>query len=81
MLGYSELVQLIMENDCVYSYLIYYYIEWISEQDFEESVKEWMLEGKTVREVHARYFAAWIPHDPHGEKIVQKIKDLANIGR
>ncbi len=31
MLGYSELVQLIMENDCVYSYLIYYYIEWISE--------------------------------------------------
>ena len=29
--NYSELVQLIMENDYVYSYLIYFYLEEISD--------------------------------------------------
>ena len=29
--NYSELVQLIMENDYVYSYLIYFYLEDISD--------------------------------------------------
>ena len=34
--NYTELVQLVMENNNVYSYLIYYYLEDISNQAFEE---------------------------------------------
>ena len=52
-LEFDELVQLIMENDCVYSFLIYYFIDWISDQAFEDYAAKEMKKGKSLRQVHA----------------------------
>ena len=77
--SFSELVQLVMENDCVYSFLIYYFIEWISDQAFEDYAEEQMKNGITLREIHAEYFAAWIPWEDCADKIVERIHDLAKV--
>ena len=75
-LEFSELVRLIMENDCAYSYLIYYFIDWISDQAFEDYAAEEMKKGKSLRQVHAEYFAAWIPWEDCVDKIIERIQEL-----
>lgn len=74
--SFSELVQLVMINDCVYSFLIYYFIDWISDQAFEDYAEEQMKNGKTLREIHADYFAAWIPWEDCADKIIKRIYEL-----
>lgn len=69
-------MQLIIENDCVYSFLIYYFIDWISDQAFEDYAAEEMKKGKTLRQIHAAYFAAWIPWEDHADKIFERIQQL-----
>ena len=74
--SFSELVQTIMEEDEVYTFLIYYFLEWISDQAFEDYAVEEMKKGKSLREVHAEYFAAWIPWENCADKIIERIHEL-----
>ena len=74
--SFSEMVQIIMQNDCVYSYLLYFYLEDISSWEFEELVREECQRGKTQREVHAYYFASWIPCEKNFAKIMERIESL-----
>ena len=76
-LGFDDLVQLIMQNDYVYSYLIYYFIDWISDQAFEDDAKEQVKNGKSLRQVHAEHFASWIPCEDCADKIYDQIQDLS----
>ena len=76
MYKHDELLQLIMTNDYVYSYLIYFYLEEISDQAFEEYAKKQCQSGKTLKQVHAEYFAAWIPWETCADKIYEQIRDL-----
>ena len=74
--NFSELVQVIMENDNVYSYLIYFYLEEISDQAFEDYAKEQCQSGKTLRQVHAEYFASWIPWESCAESLIERVREL-----
>lgn len=74
--SFSELVQLVMEYDSVYTFLIYYFLEWISDWAFEEYATEEMKKGKSLRQVHAEYFAAWIPWENCADKIIERIHEL-----
>lgn len=76
-LDFQKMVQLIMENDSVFNYLIYYFIDWISDKAFEEYAEEEIKKGKSLRQVHAEYFAAWIPWEPCAEQIIVHIHELA----
>ena len=77
MSSFSEMVQLIMQNDYVYSFLIYFYLEDISSWEFEELVREECQKGKTQREVHAYYFASWIPCEKNVAEIMESIELLS----
>lgn len=77
MLSYSELVQLIMENDAVYTFLIYYFIDWISDQAFEDYAREQMKNGKSLRQIHAEYFAAWIPWEDCADQLIRRLCKLS----
>ena len=77
MYNYDKMVQRIMTNDYVYSYLIYFYLEEISDQAFENYAKEQCQSGKTLRQVHAEYFASWIPWETCADKIYDQIQDLS----
>ena len=78
MRSYLELVQLIMENDDVYSYLINYYLDLISDQAFEDFLNAECQKGKTVRQVHAEYMASWIPWESSADKLCERIRKMAD---
>ena len=78
--SFSEMVQLIMQNDNVYSFLIYYFLDWISDSIFEEDAEEEVKKGKTLRQVHAEYFAAWIPWEDCADKLIERIHELTKDG-
>ena len=72
-IGFSELVYLIMKNDEAYRYLIYFYLDEISDWRFEQEMRD---SGIGEREYLSRYFAARIPGELCYEKIMEKIEEL-----
>ena len=79
MMTQRNLVPLIVENDAVYSYLLQYYLDWISDQAFEDYAKTECEKGKSIRQIHAEYFDAWISWEPYADELIEKIQALSTI--
>ena len=75
--SYSEMVHAIMTNDAVYTFLIYFYLDEISDWQFEQEMKFAAEKGITERQYLSRYFASRIPGEDCYEKLIAIIKEIA----
>ena len=77
MYSYSELFQILMENDSVYNFFFHYYIEEVTSWRIYEELKDYKENGIDERYVLSRYMAQWIPWEEHADKLCTRIKEMA----
>lgn len=65
-----------MTNDAVYTSLIYFYLDEISDWRFEQEMKLAAETGTSEREYLSRYFASRIPGETCFEKIMKNIAEI-----
>ena len=63
-----------MTNDDVYTFLIYFYLDEISDWRFDLEMRD---SGLSEREYLSHYFAARIPGEDCYEKLIDRISDTA----
>ena len=74
----NEMIQLLMESDKAFAYCCQYFIEEVTDSYFVEYLREKLAQGFTEREVLSEYLAAWIPWEDHADKLVVKLREMAN---
>ena len=62
-----------MTNDAVFNYLVYFYLDEISDWRLEQEMREAAI---SEREYLSRYFATRIPGEMCFEKIIQRIEEI-----
>lgn len=74
-LAFNEMVQRIMTDDAVYTYLIYFYLDEISDWRFTQEMEIAAEKGISEREYLSNYFSARIPGEKCYEKLIMKIEE------
>lgn len=68
---------MIFDNDEIYKYCLYYYLDEISEYGFQTEMEEAAERGITERQFISEYCAARIPGEEHYDRIMKKISGIA----
>ena len=58
----------------VYNYLLSYFLPDLSDPHFRQDAAQEI--GQNERMAYCRYMAAWLPHEPHDDQILNKLKQL-----
>lgn len=67
-----------MINDNAFVHCCYYFMEELSDSAFEEYLREQVAQGRTEREVLSKYMASWIPWEEHADKLIVRVRELAD---
>ena len=65
MTEYEVLFQILMKNDRAFNYCYQYFIDDV-----------WKMRNAT-REVLATAMASWIPWEPHADKLIARVREMA----
>ncbi len=66
-------------HECIYSYLIRYFLPELSDPYFRQDASHEIEQDE--RMTYCRYMAAWLPHEPHYNQILYKLKQLCESDR
>lgn len=61
----------IYAHDSVYNYLVLYFLPELSNPLFRQDVAKEIAENERL--AYCRHMAAWLPYEPHYDKILQTI--------
>lgn len=78
MTEYDELFQILMKSDRAFNYCYQYFIEDITGWRIEEELRERRENGISDRYVLSRYMASWIPWEPRADKLIARVRELAD---
>ena len=65
----------INSHECVYSYLLSYFLPDLSDPDFRQDAAYEIEQDE--RKTYCRYMAVWLPHEPHYNEILKRIAGTA----
>jgi len=65
----------INSHESVYSYLLSYFLPDLSDPYFRQDAAQEIEQNE--RMTYCRYMAAWLPHEPHYEEILNRIAGAA----
>ena len=69
----------IHSHESVYSYLLSYFLPDLSDPHFRQDAAHEIEQDE--RMTYCRYMAAWLPHEPHYNEILNKLKQLCESDR
>lgn len=78
MTEYDELFQILMESDRAFAYCFQYFIEDVTGWHLEEELRERRENGISERYVLSRYMASWIPWEPSADKLIARVREMAD---
>ena len=61
-------------HDPIYNYLLSYFLPDLSDPYFQQDAAQEIEQNE--RMTYCRYMAAWLPHEPHYNEILNKLKQL-----
>ena len=73
----TDIEQMIYANDDVFSFLIYYFLDELSDPYFERELAAETERTHNERWSLSRHMAAWLPHEKNCKLILQRIYELA----
>ena len=65
----------IYTHESIYSYLVHYFLPDLSDPYFRPDAAQEIEQDE--RMTYCRYMAAWLPHEPHYEEILNRIAGAA----
>ena len=71
-----DLIELSYANDNVFTFLVYYYLDQISDPCFEIELANDIKLSHDERLSLCQHMAAWLPYEKHYEEILQHISEL-----
>ena len=69
----------INSHESIYSYLIQYFLPDLSDPYFRQDAAQEIEQDE--RMTYCRYMAAWLPHEPRYDQILNKLKQLCESNR
>ena len=70
--------KILMKSDSAFNYCYQYFIEDVTGWRLEEELRESRENGISERYVLSRYMASWIPWEPYADKLVARVRELAD---